>query len=163
MRYLRTAVVSGAALGLLTFLAAGCSRDVPAPRVEPAVQFFVSPDSVLKDMPFSEAVQVGSLLLVSGEIGALPGTMTLAPGGLVPEARQALANIRGILERHGATLRDVVKCTVLLADIKDWAQFNEVYKGYFSPPYPARSAFGTTGLALGARTEIQCVAVVPGQ
>jgi 2-iminobutanoate/2-iminopropanoate deaminase len=66
-----------------------------------------------------------------------------------------------VLARHGAAMKDVIKCTVFLADMKEWGAFNEVYRSYFSPPYPARSAFGATGLALGARAEVECVAVVP--
>jgi 2-iminobutanoate/2-iminopropanoate deaminase len=105
---------------------------------------------------------VGPLLFLSGQIGVLPGTTTLAPGGISPEAKQTMENIRDVLARHGATMKDVVKCTVFLADMKDWGAFNEVYREFFSAPYPARSAFGATGLAMGARTEVECVAVVPG-
>ena len=95
---------------------------------------------------------------VSGQIGIKPGTLELVPGGIQPEARQALENIRMALEAHGYVLRDVVKCTVMLADIAEWATFNEVYKSYFSAPYPARSALGANGLALGARVEVECLA-----
>jgi len=124
-------------------------------------QFYLSPDPVLKDMPFSEATRAGDLLIVSGEIGSLPGKMVLAPGGITGEARQAIENIRGILRRHGATLRDVVQCTVFLSDMKDWPAFNTVYREFFKPPYPARSATGASGLALGARVEMQCTAYAP--
>lgn len=123
--------------------------------------FYPSADSALRALPFSEGVQVGRLLLLSGQIGSVPGAMAVVPGGTGAEARQALDNIRGILERHGATLRDVVKCTVFLADMREWAAFNEVYKEFFTAPYPARSALGASGLALGARVEVECIAVVP--
>lgn len=125
-------------------------------------QFFPSADPVLKSMPFSEAVQVGNLLMVSGQIGNAPGQLALVPGGIGPEARQALENIRAILARHGASMRDVVKCTIFLADIGEWGAFNTVYKEFFSAPYPARSALASSGLVFGARTEVECVAVVPG-
>jgi 2-iminobutanoate/2-iminopropanoate deaminase len=87
--------------------------------------------------------------------------MGVVPGGLVPESRQALTNIRAVLEANGLSLQDVVKCTVMLADIGEWGQFNEVYKEFFSAPFPTRSAFGTSGLALGARVELECMAVFP--
>jgi reactive intermediate/imine deaminase len=112
-------------------------------------------------LPFSEAVRVGDTLYLSGQIGARPGKMGVVPGGIVPESRQALANIRGVLKSNGLDMRDVVKCTVMLADIAEWGQFNEVYKEFFSEPFPARSAFGASGLALGARVELECMAVFP--
>lgn len=95
-------------------------------------------------------------------MGVTPGTVTLDPGGIEPEARQTLENIKTVLERHGATTTDVVKCTVFLLDMKEWPAFNEVYRKYFSSHFPARSALGANGLALGARVEVECVAYVPG-
>jgi len=147
----------------LAFLGApliGCASKAP-PSAAAAPAFYTAPDSVMRALPFSEAVQVGSLLFASGQIGVLPGTTILAPGGITPESKQALDNIQAILKRHGASLKDVVKCTIFLADIKEWGAFNEVYRQYFSAPYPARSAFGTNGLAFNARVEVECVAVVP--
>jgi 2-iminobutanoate/2-iminopropanoate deaminase len=114
-------------------------------------------------LPFSEAVQLGDVLYVSGQIGNLPGTLTLAPGGIVPESRRALENVRGILERHGASLESVVKCTIFLADIADWKAFNEVYREFFRTNLPARSALGASGLALGARVELECIAHLPSK
>lgn len=143
---------------LLPMLACAAS---PSPRAVSHPEFYPSPDPVLKTMPFSEAVRAGDLLIVSGEIGSLPGKMALAPGGITGQARQAIENVRSILRRHGTTLRDVVACTVFLADMKDWPAFNTVYKEYFKPPFPARSATGASGIALGARVELQCTAYVP--
>jgi len=74
---------------------------------------------------------------------------------------RVLENIRATLETHGYGLRDVVKCTVMLADIAEWAAFNNVYRTFFSPPYPARSALGANGPALGARVEVECIAARP--
>src|SRR5690606_31462639 len=108
--------------------------------------------------PFSEAVRVGDVLYLSGQVGTVPGTGALIPGGIEPEARQTLDNIRAVLERHGSSLDRVVKCTVFLADIRDWPAFNEIYRGCFSYPCPARSALGACGLALGARVEVECIA-----
>jgi reactive intermediate/imine deaminase len=132
-----------------------------APRPAPAPAFFPAPDSALRSLPFSEAVQVGDLLFLSGQIGVAPGTLALVPGGMEAEATQALANIKGVLERHGSSLGQVVKCTIFLADMHDWPAFNAVYRQTFKPPYPARSALGANGLALGARVEIECIAHAP--
>ena len=126
---------------------------------EPAIEFLNSGKIVPATLPFSEAVRVGDTLYLSGQVGIKPGTLELVPGGIQAEARQTLENIRTTLEAHGYLMRDVVKCTVMLADIAEWATFNEVYKSFFSPPYPARSAFGTNGLAIGARVEVECLAV----
>jgi reactive intermediate/imine deaminase len=135
---------------------------LPAPATEaPQIEFLNSGKVTPTTLPFSEAVRVGNTLHLSGQIGIKPGTLELAPGGIEGEARQTLENIRLTLETHGYTLRDVVKCTVMLADIAEWAAFNDVYRTFFSPPYPARSAFGASGLALGARVEVECIAARP--
>lgn len=109
-------------------------------------------------VPLSEAVRVGDTLYLSGQIGIQPGTLKLVPGGLKAETAQTLTNIRTTLEAHGFSMRDVIKCTVMLADIKQWGDFNEIYKTHFSAPYPARSALGANGLALGAQVEVECIA-----
>jgi len=113
-------------------------------------------------LPFSEAVQLRDTLYVSGQVGIQPDTLKLVAGGLVPEARLAIENMRAILERHGSGLQHVLKCTIFLADIADWPAFNEVYREYFKPPLPARNALAASGLALGAKVELECVAFVPG-
>jgi 2-iminobutanoate/2-iminopropanoate deaminase len=113
-------------------------------------------------LPFSEAVRVGNTLYLSGQIGVTPGTMTLVAGGMQAEARQTMENIRTTLTAHGYAMSDVVKCTVMLADMADWPAFNTVYQTFFTPPFPARSALGANGLALGARVEVECMAVASG-
>ena len=123
-----------------------------------AADFLNSGKVLPTNLPFSEAVKVGTTLYLSGQIGLLPGSMKLSPGGMKEEARQTLENIRTSLETHGYGMRDVVKCTIMLADITEWAAFNDVYKTFFSLPYPARSALGANGLALGARVEVECIA-----
>jgi len=150
-------------LTVLTAILLGCEAPPPAapPPAAAAPQFYLAGDSALRGMPFSEAVLVGNLLIVSGQIGNVPGKLELVPGGIGPESRQALENIRAILERHGASMQDVVKCTIFLADIGEWGAFNAAYREMFSAPYPARSALGSSGLVLGARTEVECMAVVP--
>jgi reactive intermediate/imine deaminase len=140
---------------LLVVLLAGCAGPVTEPVHYPM------PLLDGKQMPFSEAVRVGDTLYLSGQIGNQPGTRTLVPGGMGAEARQALENIQAILRRHGTSLDHVVKCTVFLADIKDWPAFNEVYVQYFKTNLPARSALATGGLAFGARVEVECIAWVP--
>ena len=117
------------------------------------------PDSV-NDLPFSDAIRVGNLLFLSGNIGNIPGTLELAPGGIKGETRQTMENVKATLEKYGSSLGEVVKCTVFLADISEWSAMNEVYIEYFPLKPPARSALGVNGLALGARTEIECIATV---
>lgn len=122
-------------------------------------QFLNSGKVLPATLPFSEAVRVGNTLYLSGQIGITPGSLTLVPGGIEAEARQTMENIRTTLAAHGYAMTDIIKCTVMLADMKDWPAFNAVYQTFFSPPYPARSAFGTNGLAVGARVEVECTAV----
>ncbi len=110
--------------------------------------------------PFSGAVRVGNMLYLSGALGNNPATMKLVPGGIEAETRQTMENIKATLERHGSDLDHVVKCTVFMADIQEWPRMNEVYKKYFLKHFPARSAVAGSGLALGARVEIECIAVI---
>jgi len=119
--------------------------------------FAVAGDSQL---PFSEAVRVGHMLYLSGQIGVDPETSKLAEGGISGETRQTMENIKASLEKFGSSMAEVVKCTVFMADIKQWAAMNEVYITYFPEHPPARSALGSSGLALGALTEIECIATV---
>ena len=109
-------------------------------------------------LPLSEAVRVGDTLYLSGQVGIVPGTMNLAPGGMEGETRQTMENIKTTLETHGYSMNNLVKCLVMLADVSQWATFNEIYKTYFDEPYPARSAFGANGLAIGAQVEVECIA-----
>ena len=112
------------------------------------------------ELPFSEAVRVGPMLYLSGQIGNPPGVMGLVEGGIQPETRQTLENIKATLEKYGSSLDEVVKCTVFMADIAEWPAMNEVYVTYFTRHKPARSAVAGSGLALGARVEIECIATV---
>lgn len=123
------------------------------------MEFINSPAARATKLPFSQAVRVGDVLYLSGSIGEVPGTLKLVPGGLEAEARQAMDNIGAVLRENGLSFRDVFKCTVMLADMAHWADFNKVYLTYFEPDrLPARSAFGASGLALGALVEIECMA-----
>ncbi len=112
-------------------------------------------------LPFSQAVRVGDVLYLSGQLGNVGGSRKLAPGGIEGQARQTMENIGAVLREHGLGFDDIFKCTVMLADMKDWAAFNAVYVTYFkSDRLPARSAFGASGLALGALVELECWAWV---
>lgn len=126
----------------------------------PEVVYLSSPEMEALGLPFSEAVRAGNTIYLSGQVGNVPGTTELVPGGIEEEARQTLDNIRSVLERHGSSMDDVVKCTIFLADIGEWPRLNRVYATYFGDKKPARSAVAGSGLALGARVEIECIAVV---
>ncbi len=123
-----------------------------------SAEFLNSGKVLPKNLPFSEAVRHGDTLYLSGQIGIIPGSMKVAPGGIKEEARQTMENIKTSLEVHGYTMAHLIKCTVMLTDMSEWSAFNEVYKTFFSGNYPARSAFGANGLALGARVEVECIA-----
>ena len=110
--------------------------------------------------PFSPAVRVGKTLYLSGQLGtAADGSL---PADFETQARNVMDNIGKVAALGGASMDDLVKCTVMLADMKLWPRFNEIYAGYFKPDrLPARSAFGTNGLALGAAVEVECIAHTP--
>ena len=133
-------------------LASAC-RAVAHTSAEPQ---FIHPDGPPAN-PFSPAVRVGSIIFVSGTLGTkLDGT--LVPGGIQAETRQLLENIKGTLGAAGVGMDRVVKCTVFLADLKEWAAMNEVYRSYFSNGnFPARAAVQAT-LLFGARVEMECAA-----
>ena len=141
---------------LCLFAAAGC--DVRADS-KPDIEYLQMPGAEDLDLPFSAAVRVDNTLYVSGNIGNIPGTLELAEGGIQGETRQTLDNIRSVVEQFGSSMNRVVKCTVFLADMGEWGAMNEVYRTYFANP-PARSALGASGLALDARVEIECIAVI---
>jgi 2-iminobutanoate/2-iminopropanoate deaminase len=113
----------------------------------------------LEGLPFSSAVRVGDMLYLSGQIGNLPGTRELVPGGVSAETKQAMENIKGVLAYAGSGLERVVKCTVFMTDIADYQAVNAVYQEYFPVDPPARSAMAGSGLALGAKVEIECIAL----
>ncbi len=124
------------------------------------VEYIQSEATRAMGLPFSDAVRVGNMLYLSGQIGSLPGEMKVVPGGIQAETRQVMENIKGLVEANGSSMDRVVKCLVMMADIAEWPSMNEVYVTYFTDHFPARSAFAGTGLALGARVEIECWATV---
>jgi len=126
------------------------------------MQRFQTPDMQDLGLPFCSAVRVGDMLYMSGVLGNLPGGLTLAPGGLVAEARQTMDNIGAVLRHCGLGFSDLVRVLVMLSDMADWPEFNKIYVGYFEPGLlPARSALGCNGLALGAKLEVECIARYP--
>jgi len=143
----------GAIVSAFAFRAASAS--------EPAkVQFLNSGKIAAANTPFSEAVRVDNTLYLSGQLGIAPGTRTLVSGGIKEQTRQVMTNIKTTLEANGYSLRDLVKCTVMLSDMANRDAFNEVYMSFFDGRYPARSAMGVNGLALGGLVEVECIAVL---
>jgi reactive intermediate/imine deaminase len=135
---------------------AGCEVSVDH---ETEVEWLKDPGTEDMDLPFSAAVRVDNMLYLSGALGYDREKGALVEGGIQAETRKTLENISTRLEQFGSSMDRVVKCTVFLADISEWAAMNEVYVDFF-PNKPARSALGSSGLALNARVEIECLAVV---
>ncbi len=110
--------------------------------------------------PFSPAVRVGDVIFLSGQIGTdAAANGAVIAGGIEAETRQTLENIKRTVEAVGSSMDKIVKCTVMMADMKEWDRMNVVYREFFPEGrLPARSAFGTSGLALNARVEIECIA-----
>lgn len=109
--------------------------------------------------PYSQAIEACGTVYVSGQLPIDPATGEFAQGGIQAEARQSLTNIKNILAEADLTMQNVVKVTVLLADISNFAAVNEVYSEFFQAPYPARSAFAVAALPKGANVEIEAIAV----
>ena len=123
------------------------------------IEFINFQENIDRGYPFSEATIVNGIIYFSGEIGTLADG-SLISGGIEQETRQTLTNIKNKLEKIGGSMDDIFKCTCMLSDIKDWPLMSEEYKKFFSPnKLPARSAFAGSGLALGAKLEIECMAI----
>lgn len=127
-------------------------------RTAPSDIEFILPEGAAASLPFSPVVRVGNVLYLAGQLGT-DRTGALVPGGIAAETRQAMENIRDLVIANGSSMDRVVKCTVMLADIKEWAAMNAVYVTFFPNHKPARSAFGTSGLARNGRAEIECMAI----
>lgn len=108
--------------------------------------------------PYSQAIKVGNLVYTSGQIPINPATGNFVEGGIKEQPRQSLTNIKAILEEAGLSMNNVVKTTVFLADMNDFADMNSVYAEFFAEPYPARSAVAVKTLPKGALVEIEVVA-----
>ena len=123
------------------------------------IQYVNSDETKEKGYPFSDATVVNGIIYLSGAIGTLPDGSVVS-GGIVAETRQTMMNIKDRLEKMGGSMDDIFKCTCMLADIKDWPLMSQEYKKFFNPDkLPARSAFAGSGLALGAKLEIECMAI----
>lgn len=109
--------------------------------------------------PYSQAIEAGNAVYVSGQLPIDPTTGRFPGEDVSAQTRQSLANIRAILTEAGLGMEHVVKTTVFLADMGDFAAMNQVYAEFFAPPYPARAAFQVAALPKGARVEIECVAI----
>ena len=127
---------------------------------QPAEKQVIQMPGALPGLPFSSAVRVGNVLYLSGQIGNLPGTRQLADTGVAKQTQQTLENIKAVLTHAGSSMERVFKCTVYLVNIADFAKMNEVYATYFPKDPPARSTVAGSGLALGAKVEIECLATV---
>ena len=121
------------------------------------VVFHKSHEPKKQTAPFSDVVETKDFLFLSGQIGMDHSTRTLVEGGIEVETKQAIENIKAVLEHHKSSLDNVIKCTVILSDINDFSAFNTVYKSYFTNK-PARTTFAASGLARNAKIEIECLA-----
>ena len=154
----------------LGFLISGCTIEPRTDRGSTQTQDqernrrqIIQPDGVASLPIFSLAIRSGDLIFLSGQLGAVPGENPprIVEGGIEAETRQTIENIAAVLDAAGATLQDLLKCTVFLADIEDYAAMNAVYAEYFKSDPPARAALAGSGLALGALVELDCIAVAP--
>lgn len=109
--------------------------------------------------PYSQAIEAGNTVYISGQLPLNPATGKFESDDIRTLTRQTLTNIKNILQQAGLTMTDVVKTTVMMTDINDFAVMNEVYTEFFAEPFPARSAFAVKSLPKGGRLEIECIAV----
>jgi 2-iminobutanoate/2-iminopropanoate deaminase len=148
-------------LSILSFILFACDGNPKDPMAKEAV-YIASEEFAALGMPFSQAVRYGDIIYVSGHEGELGMTKegVLIEGGIGPETRQTMLNIKKVLEENGSSMDNIIKCTCMLADINDWPAMNVEYVKFFPNHMPARSAFATNGLSLNARVEIECMAYV---
>ncbi|HRQ79425.1 MAG TPA: RidA family protein [Gemmatimonadaceae bacterium] len=158
-RHLAIFALSGVAFAAGLFLALRQGGDSAAAAPRSADIEYLTPFGA-PTRPFSPAVRVGDVIFLSGQIGTdASANGGLKVGGIEAETRQTLENIKRTVEAVGSSMDKVAKCTVMMADMAEWDRMNVVYREFFpAGRLPARSAFGTSGLALGARVEIECIA-----
>jgi len=163
-----------AAIAVAAALLFWLTRSAAIPAVETADASPVAQSGALKETvngityhmpygrptrPFTPAVQVGDILYLAGQIGTGASAQGgVVAGGIQAETRQTMLNIKDVLDKSGSSMEHVFKCTVFMADMKEWDAMNEVYTTFFPNHKPARSALGANGLALNARVEIECLA-----
>ncbi|HUR73202.1 MAG TPA: RidA family protein [Sporichthya sp.] len=154
---MKTAAASVVAILALVPVLSGCGDSSSASAGE-AKPEYLNADGA-STSPYSDAVRVGSTLYLAGNLG-LDTNGKLVPGGIKAETARTMENLKAALEKNGSSLERIANCEVMLADIKERDAFNEIYSTYWQPlHFPARHAFGVTGLYLGARVEIACIAV----
>lgn len=144
-------------LVVLLFLTACTETSAPIDSSQSGLNFYASEALKKTGFPLSSAVESDGWIFLSGALGTVPGK-GFVERGIEVETRQTMENIKTLLAEQGLGMDSIVKCTVMLADMKEWAAFNPVYKAFFDGNYPARSAFGVNGLAANARVEIECIA-----
>lgn len=144
----------------MSLLSLGACSPVVRPAA-PAPEVIAPAGARLGDLPFSPGVRAGDFIFLSGALGTRPGTTELVSRDVAEQTRQTLANLETVLGAAGAGLEDVVKCTVFLVDMADYAAMNAAYASAWPGPPPARSTVAGTGLALGAKVEIECIAYAP--
>ena len=151
-------------LNTLNFICKDNDNSVIIAKFAPKIRFFMKVISTKKAPaaigPYSQAIQVGNLVYTSGQIPIDPATGEFVEGGIKEQTRQSLTNIKAILEEAGLSMSNVVKTTVFMADMNDFADMNAVYSDFFSEPYPARSAVAVKTLPKGALVEIEVVAAI---
>ncbi|MFT6192430.1 MAG: 2-iminobutanoate/2-iminopropanoate deaminase [Paraglaciecola sp.] len=138
---------------LLLLIHLSCKNDADA-----VIKHHKSHEKSRKNVPFSDAVQVNNLYFLTGQIGKNHTTGKIVDGGIEAETRQTIKNIEAVLQHHNLTLKNVVKCVVILSDIKDFSKMNIIYRTYFKDKLPARTTFAAN-LVAGAKIEIEVVAV----
>ena len=143
---------------LLLLLIASCSNNQNnSSNKISEIEYYTSDSTKEVDFPFSDATIVNNIIYVSGQVGNIPGETKVVEGGIREETKQTIRNIENILVNLGSSLDKVFKCTCMLSDISEWAEMSDEYKKYFNKDKrPSRSAFAGSGLALGAKVEIEC-------
>ncbi len=126
-----------------------------------ARQVIQTPDAPAAIGPYSQAILVGNTLYMSGQIPLDPKTGQLVEGGIDAQARQVFDNLRAVAGAAGATLNDIVKLSILLIDLGEFAKVNEIMASYMEAPYPARATYQVAALPRGARIEVEATLVVP--
>jgi len=125
-------------------------------------QVIQSADAPAAIGPYSQAIRAGDTLYMSGQIPLDPKTMEIVDGGIEPQAHQVFRNLRAVAAAAGATLNDIAKLSILMADIGEFAKVNEIMASYFDAPYPARATYQVAALPRGARIEVEATLVMPG-
>ena len=135
------------------FIITGC-----ASQNKPQLDVLGTEKTKQLNLPFSEAVALGNLLFLSGQIGNLPGQLKVVEGGIKAQTQQTMKNIKTILEKYNSGMDKIIKCTIFMKNISEWSLMNVAYLEALENHRPARSALGVNGLALNSLVEIECIA-----